>query len=327
VKRFAALLLAVGMVLGAVWLRDRIDDGASSSNELRLRCSTELREVCEELVEGREGVDVEFEDPGDTADALAELPAGEDPGFDVWLADASWPAMVADTRRFKKVGGEVLGEPSGVLARSPVVLGVHRTRPAQVTAACGDSADWRCAGAVVRSGSTLGIPSPDRGDGLAVLASAVTDWFDRSTVAVNDFDDPEFSSWFDAISTKARGPALGDLTPLEAGVTTAGRFAMVGALEADVLDLPRSRGVYDAIYPEPVVTADLVLVPAEGVSVDTAIGRLGGANRVGEVLAAAGWRVRGLPTPTGANEDLVLPDGQGTPSPGVLQALRDRWED
>ena len=328
-KRLAALVVAVGMVLGALWVRGLIegDDGSSGSDELRLRCSTELREVCKALAEGRDGIVLDVGDPGETADELVELPAGEDPGFDVWLADASWPAVVADTRRFNRACGDVLGEPSAVLARSPVVLGVRTRLPAPVTEACGDAVDWRCAGAAVRAGTTLGMPSPDRGDGLVVLAGAVADWFDRSDVAVNDFDDPGFSNWFDAISAPVRGPGLGDLTPLEAGVTTQGRFAMVGALEADAVSLVRSRDVYDAIYPEPVVTSDLVLVPAEGLAADSAIGRLGGSARVGEVLVEAGWRVRGQDLPEGANADVALPDGQGTPSPGVLQALRDRWED
>ena len=329
-KRLAALIVAVGMVLGALYVRDRIDGddgGGSSADELRLRCSTELRDVCQQLVEDRDDVDLEYEDPGETADALVELPAGEDPGFDVWLADATWPAVVADTREFNRTNGEVLGAPSDVLARSPVVLGVRTTPPPQVTEACGDARDWRCVGAAVRRGASLGLPSPDRGDGLVVLGGAVTDWFDGPDVAVNDFDDSEFSSWIDAITAPVRGPGLGDRTPLEAGVAATGRFAVVGALEADVVSLPRSAGVYTAIYPEPVVTSDLVLVPAEGGSADDAIDRLGGAERVGEVLAAAGWRVPGREVPEGADAGVELPPDQGTPSPGVLQALRDRWED
>ena len=333
-KRLAALVAAVGMVLGALWVRGLIegDDGGSDSDQLRVRCSTDLRDLCRELAADRDGIEVDVEDPGDTADALVELPDGEDPGFDVWLADAAWPAVVADTRKFNRTNGEVLGEPSAVLARSPVVLGVRSRPPSQVTEACGEAVDWRCVGAAVRAGTSLGMPSPDRGDGLVVLAGAVTDWFASDDLAaeelaLNDFDDPGFSAWFDAVSAPVRGPGLGDLTPLEAGVTTQGRFAMVGALEADVVSLPRSRDVYDAIYPEPVVTADLVLVPAAGFSADSALGRLGGSTRVGQVLAQAGWRVQGQDLPEGANADVALPEEQGTPSPGVLQALRDRWED
>lgn len=335
-KRLAALVVAVGMVLGALWVRGLIDDdgagGGSGSDELRLRCSTELRDICRDLARGRDGIDVDLEDPGTTADGLVELGAGEDPGFDVWLADAAWPAVVADTREFNRRNGEVLGEPSAVLARSPVVLGVRTRPPSQVSEACADVVDWRCAGAAVRAGTSLGMPSTDRGDGLVVLAGAVADWFASEDLAadqlaVNDFDDPAFSAWFDAISAPVRGPGLGDLTPFEAGVTTQGRFAMVGALEADVVSLPRSRGVYDAIYPEPVVTADLVLVPAAGGSAESALGRLGGSARVGQVLAEAGWRVEGRDLPEGANTTVTLPQEQGTPSPGVLQALRDRWED
>jgi hypothetical protein len=330
VKRLAAVVVAVGMVLGAVYVRDRIDGegGGGGGDELRLRCSTELREVCDELAEGRDEVVVQVEDPGTTADDLVELSAGEDPGFDFWLADASWPAVVTDTRDFRNADGDVVGEPSDRLARSPVVLAVRTRTPGQVVDACGDEVEWRCIGTAVRAGAPLGLPSPDRGDGLAVLAAAAAGFFDRADYATNDLrDDADFSTWFDAISAPVRGPGLGDLTPLEAGVTTQGRFAMVGALEANIVDLARSREVYDAIYPEPVVTSDLVLVPAQGSSAGAALDRLGGEQRVGEVLAEAGWRVPDAALPDGANPDVQLPERQGTPSPGVLHALRDRWKD
>ena len=328
-KRLAALLVAAGMVLGAIYLRDRIDDDGASTggSELRMRCSTDLVRVCDQLAEGRDDLEVTVEEPGATADRLAQLAAGEDPGFDLWLGDVSWTGIVDDNRSRERRQGDVLGEPSEVLARSPVVLAVRTNPPPEVREACAEGVTWPCVGDAVGRGASLGLPAPLRGDGLVVLAAAVASWLGTTDYATNDFEEPGFGSWFDAVSAPVGGPAVGDRTPLEAGVTAQGQFPLVGALEADMVRVARSRQVYEAIYPEPVVTSDLVLAPAQEFSVDEGIDRLGGAERIGDVLSGAGWRVPGRGLPEGTDGAPALPEEQGTPAPGVLQALRDRWED
>src|SRR5690606_3419907 len=137
-------------------------------------------------------------------------------------------------------------------------------------------------------GVSVGLPSPDRDDGLAVLTSAVAGYVGSTSYAANDFEEePGFGRWFDSLTAESHGLSLGDQSPLQRGVAARGQFSVGGALEADVAVLPTSRGVYEPIYPEPVVTADLVLAPAPDTSIETALERLGGSERVGQILAAA----------------------------------------
>jgi len=323
VKRIGAVVIAVGLVLGAVVIRDRIegDDAgpAPSTRGVRLVCATQLAEVCAGL--RSDDLEVVVEPAGRTADALAEVAEGDDPGLDLWLVDAAWPAVVEDNRRYADLGGEVLGGTSEVLARSPVVLMVSPGLVPVLEQRCGE-VDWTCVGDTATRQQAVGIASPDRG-GLPVLASAVAGRLGTTDYAVGDFEDPDFSAWFDRIATSGTRD-LGRQTPLERGVAAPGYFAVVGTLEHEVVSLPRSRRRYEPIYPEPVITSDIVLAAVDGTA-EAGLDRLGGAERVRSLLAGAGWRVEGQPLPDGADADLALPERSNLPAAGVLQRLRELW--
>ena len=86
-KRVAAIAAAVAMVAGAWVVRDSLDErggdgpgGGSAPEELRMTCATELDAVCRRLADSTPGLTVRIEDPGITADRLAALGAGTDPG-------------------------------------------------------------------------------------------------------------------------------------------------------------------------------------------------------------------------------------------------------
>jgi len=325
-KRLGALVVAVAMVLGAWWVRERVwDDGGSGGRRsdgsaVRLTCSTELKPVCEHL--RSDGVEVAVESPGATADRLSELPDGEDPGLDLWLVDAAWPGIIADNRQFADVAGDVLAEPSEVLARSPVVLLLRRGLRPQLASECGDDVAWSCVGDAAGPQRAVGIAPPDRG-GLAVLASAVAGRLATTGYTAAEFEDPAFAGWFDQL-VGSTGGRLGGRTPLAVAIVETGRYAAVGALEREVVTLRRSGEAYEPIYPDPVVTSDIVVVPSAGVDGD-ALEPLGGAEHVRTLLAGAGWRTDDGP-PEGAPDSApALPRSPGLPRAGVLQRLRELW--
>lgn len=342
-KRLLALVAAAGMILGAALLHGVIfDNGGERSTGtdpdrpvgevLRLRCITELREVCDTLAERADGpgesTAVTVEDAGVTADRLSELPASADPGFDVWVSSAAWAGIVEDNRRFARVRGAVLDPPGEVLARSPVVLVLQRQLAEGDWQDCTDpSATWSCIGERVGGQRFVGLSSSDSETGLVTLAGAVAGRVGGSDYSATDVDEPEVSGWLANLLAASRGQR-GNSTPLDQAVSFPARFAAVGTLEAEVARLQSARGdlgSYVPIYPEPVVTSDVALVPAAGVDLDDARDRLGGAEQIAAALAGHGWRVAGRELPEGADPALDLPAGANLPEAGVLQNLRGRW--
>lgn len=330
-KRLLALLAAVGMVVGAILIRqardergDDASDGSGSGRDaVSLVCSTELRPACETLEADVDGIEVRIEAPGRTADRLVD-PEARAAGFDLWLVDAAWPGIVADNRRVANLSGRVLADASDVLARSPALLMVRSNQRDRVAGLCEDGITWTCVGDPSNR-VTVGLEPPDDG-GLAVLAGAVADHLDTAAYAANDFEDGGFDRWFGGL-TDLKDVRLGGRSALAAGVTQQGRFDVVGALEATAATVPRGLEVYEPIYPDPVVTSDVVLVPAARGAVEdaaAALDRLGGAERLRDLLAGHGWRTGPAPL-----ADLPaapeLPPRPGTPKAGVLQVLRDRW--
>ncbi len=331
-KRVAAIAAAVAMVAGAWAVRDAVDGrgqndapgGGSVPEQIRMTCATELEAVCRQLARSTPGLDVEIEDPGLTADRLAVLEALADPGFDVWLADGPWAEMVADDRSFGDQHGDVLGEPSPVIARSPAVIALRSDQQRTLESGCGGAITWQCIGE--QTGSLrVGLSTPDRGDGLVALANATASHFGDTSYSVLDFEEPGFTQWFDQLTGLSRRTDLGRRSALATAVGQAGSFNVVGASEAEAISLLRDRDDWIAIYPEPMSTADVQLVPRAGLDRDAVLEILESPTE--KVLTSSGWRSTTATgtsdMPAGAPAD--LPPDAGLPSSGVLNALRDLW--
>ena len=330
-KRLGALVAAVALIAGAWAIRDAIDGdsgtngggggGSDAPEQLRLMCATELELVCDRIAEGRDDLVVTVEDPGVTVDVVAELPSGEDPGFDAWLADGPWAAMVANDREFSGLEADVLGAPSDVLGRSPAVLVIQTGREPALTDACGGTITWRCVGeqsATIR----IGLSSPDRGDGLVPLAEAVGGYFGTTDYSASDFDEPGFAGWFDSLTDLSRSTRLGDRSALATAVVQVGTFNVVGALEAQSTTLLRDGEAWSTIYPDPMTTADVQLVPRGGLDAGDLLDRLdSGEVDVRAALVELGWR----PTTGEGDPSAAIPENSNLPSAGVLNALRDLW--
>ena len=74
-------------------------------------------------------------------------------------------------------------------------------------------------------------------------------------------------------------------------------------------------------------TAEVTLVPRDGIDASAALDRLG-TDTIDASLAAEGWRTGdGAPTelPDGIEAPAEPPPGANLPAPGVLQQLRELW--
>jgi Bacterial extracellular solute-binding protein len=336
VKAVAALAAAVGLIVAAILTRDALDDdgdsagGTSAGSGTTLVCPPELADACAEL---EDDVTVRVESASVTAERLASAADADEAAVDVWLAPAPWAEVVDDAR--ERAGASALvGEPTAVIGRSPVVLAMWDDRAAALEAgACGGPVEWRCLGdAADRSWDTVGgetawgrvnvgLTDPDAASGLVVLGGAASGYFGTADYAANDLDGG-FSGWLGALAAQADASAEDVVN--EMLTRGPGHFSAVGAPEVDALDAADRDGVR-MIYPAPVATADLVAIPIGGA--EGAAGDIAGNDDLRRVLGEAGWRVDGQPLAAGVDGGLDLPADDSLPGGGVLGALLARWNE
>src|SRR5918997_944959 len=112
-RRLLALALAVGLVVGAWQLRERVLDGGGAGadaapEDLRIACVRELEQVCQAL---------DVPTPPLVEEATTTVAGFSEPQlpFDVWLTIEPWPALAANARA-RAGQGEVPQHVSAVLA-------------------------------------------------------------------------------------------------------------------------------------------------------------------------------------------------------------------
>jgi hypothetical protein len=296
VRRFLALLGAIGMIVGAVALRNAIDDDGGDGGEgdpenpagpVSIACVTELQDACDEVAS--ETLDITIED--------AEQTAADPDRFDAWVTFDPWPAM-ADLPD----GGEAL-------AWSPLVIAIIAERAAVLRAEC-DPIGWRCLGdvagqdwsAIGGSSSwgdvTVGLAPPDTALGRILLGNAASGYFGTTGFASNDFD-LAFQRWVDQLLENA------DPNAVRLFLTQLGSYSAVGATNGE---LGAPRPTVEVIGPVPGASAIVVAAPIGGRGRD-AVERLAGDAAFRDALANHGWQT----------DD--IPDDAGLPAPGVLVAL------
>lgn len=320
IKRIGAVVIAVGLVLGALAIRRTVIDpdtgngGSGPAPEVvRLQCGTELQAVCDDIAEGRDDIEVTVEDPGTTTDRLSALPAGADPGFDAWLAVGPWAAMTADNRQFGGADGAVLEAESPTIGVSHTALAVLRAGEAAV-AGCEPAPTWRCVGGLTAEGVTAGMPTPQRGDGLVILASATSSYFEGNSYDSIDLQDTEFQRWFTGLTERSARARSSRQIPLDTAITQPGTYNVVGALTAQIDPHGRSGSAVTA-YPDTVIAAPIQVATRTSYSPSDAIDQLG-AERIVQALEEHRY------DPVRKGE--TAPPSE-LPSPGVLQNLRAMW--
>jgi hypothetical protein len=344
VQRVGAAVVAVVLVVVALVVRNRIDDDGGGGGTVRLLCTTELEPACTRLAEQNDSVDVTVEQAGTTAESLVSLPDEQRPDFDAWLAPAPWSQIVDVQRRANQLG-PLFAKPSDPIGRSPLVLVARADRAPvlEATPACNNTVDWRCIGAVAgRSWTELGgqaawgTVKPGHGDptvsavALLVLSQATSEFLDTADYSRSDLqDNDQYLDWVSGIERAVPDLPTTAATPFAEmllALPTA-TYDVVGTTEAEAGPgiaeaAPDRRRELTLLYPEPVVTADVVLagVIDRGDAADDLTGD------IGEALAATGWRVPGFASARGVRDTPPLPRGSGLPDdPGALVALQETW--
>jgi len=351
VRRVLAVLVAIGLIAGASFLRSRhqADEvaGQQAAGQLtgNLVCATELAKVCDDLRTANPSLQVRTEEAGTTAATLAAATFNRDTAkIDAWLVPQPYPAMVEDTRRLAGLE-PALGTPSAVLARSPVVAVVwNDRRTALQKKTCPGEITWTCLGPVAGEPwiqadgeESWGKVKPGHGPpdksatGLLVLSQATAVKLDRSDFAKNDFDDPDYQTWLGQLErgiptfTPSTGSPLGQMQ-------SQGRssFDIAGSIEA--VAGPSVTGSRDEknltiLYPSPVVTADVVVVAVRGSEQGEHMKQRVDSVDTSASLARAGWRVPGQASAAGVLATPVLPPSSGLPTPGALVALIATWSE
>ena len=347
-RRALALLAAAAMIAGAVAVRSLIDDDDSSASgstsggnsdngdePLRVRCATVAEAACDALSDA--GFTVRTEAAGRTADALSQAGPADDLGFDVWITTRSWPGMVEAQRRTDLAGG-VLDEPQDIGARSPAVIVSRNDRGDLLAEACGLT--WSCIGDLVGSSwadlggsASWGSPQPGHSppgvnsEGLLTTAQLTADFLGRTSYASNDLDN-RYQAWLAELEEAVPDHTPPAGTPFDQLLLTPAFFDAVGSIEAvaaPAVATSRDRDRLTVTVPEPVVTADLVAVAPLGQN--SSAQAIATRDDVREALAAAAWRVEGLPTIDVIDDTVALPESDNLPPAGVLIALTDRWNE
>lgn len=290
-SRLVALLVAIGLIVGAVAVRnlieedERVDDGRQAV--LRITCASEVAPACE-------GLGLRYETTTEDAAATADrLTADPDPDVDLWIVPQPWPAIVDDVRT--RAGFDALFQESVVVARSALVAVAVDT--------VGDC-DWACIGSAEHR---VGSRALDSGPGLLQVGAAAAGYFGRSDFATNDFD-PGFDAWLARLASS--------IVPAEAPVTrllqSQAFFEIALSHEAEAetalasAAAARKEGLR-LLYPAPVAHLEVAVAATGDLLVDRAEDL---PDVAGSALVTAGWRP-------------PADEPNGLPRPGVLVALRE----
>ncbi len=237
--------------------------------------------------------------------------------------------MVDVQRRGKR---PLFTKPSDPIGRSPLVLVARADRAPvlQATPSCNATVDWKCVGSVAgRSWTDLpggqaawGTVKPGPGDpalsatALLVASQATSEFLDKTDYARDDLESDQYLDWVSGIERavpKLPPTAASPFAEMVQQLPTA-TYDVVGTTEAEagpgIADAaPDRRRALTLLYPEPVVTADVVLAAvATSPSRDDAEGLADDAN-LAAALAQHGWRVPGQPNARGVRDTPALPRG------------------
>lgn len=332
-SRVAALVVAIGLVVAALVVRDaregdtELDDLLPGDEEVVASCAEELRELCLRAAPTDEVV-------WSFAPAAAQAAALEGTEPVAVVLPAAWADVADDARQ--RAGQPPLVR-SDVVAHSPLLVVAFEDRATVLAAACGievadlgwqcigehAGSDWVDLGGDVRWGRVVpGHLPPETVTGLQATAAVVAA---RTGLpfSLADLRDVGFTTWFGRLER-----AVGDFTPpggshLTAMVTRGPSVANVAmATEAEVMTrgLDTAFGPIVVAAPDPLLEVELVVAGTDAALTDRVAALLEPAT-----LATAGWRTGPEALEGAPLQD--LPPPATTPGGGVLTALRDVWQD
>jgi hypothetical protein len=207
------------------------------------------------------------------------------------------------------------------------------------TPECGGQVTWKCAGELAgRPWDSIGgqaqwgtvrpaHPDPGSAVGRLVLSQATSSFLGTTDYSRADLESDEYVDWLTNLENAIRIFPSGSPTLAMLQQPT---FDLVGTTEAEAgPTLARAardrRDQFTLLYPDPMVTADVVLAPLRGGDQD-AVRELAERPELRQALARHGWRVPGEPSARGVRTSVRVPDGNGLPAdPGALVALDEAW--
>lgn len=316
--RLLALLAALALMVGGVviWLLAGDDDSSAAGSEQVLVCAAETAAVCENLEAS--GWETRIEIAGRTADRLstAIFAHGE-----LWLVDSTWPTLVADERAARSQP-LLLGEPSEILAQSPMALVTWTDRADVLGSSCAElnwscvvdtaGLDWAALGGPADWGQVaLGHGSADTSAGLTTLSALVASLLGTTDYDVDALDSPDLISGLSRVegSVPDFNPPSG--TPLDHMLATGPEFySYATEVEAVARAGVSASGEADRLtvsVPDPRALVGVVVVSTDGVPVDESV-----VDELTQVLLEQGWEA-----PAGSDA--------GHPAASAMAGLRTIW--
>lgn len=317
-KRLGAFVIAVALVIGAILLRNALDDSSADSpttdrpsgGPYQLVCSTEFASVCKTISD--DGVTVVVEPAGVTLDRLAAT--DDDVLPDAWLTLEPFPAMLDETRDRTTSFGTAI-KTMQLIAVTDQTFVAPTIKAEALAAACGTANIAGCVGA--RAGeawSALGndeIPDkvkPGIADpateaiGLLALANGAAGFFGTLDFDPNDLrSDNDARTWLRAFARNAVVIGAG-ATPLSTMLVRDTKVDVAASSSAEVQASPR-----------PLTDAYRVLVPNPAFELRAAWVVLGDdddddlRSKLASALDSAGWEIPGDgPTPLPASTFINL---------------------
>jgi hypothetical protein len=300
VKRLAALGVAVGLIAGALFARDRWIEGDDTSDAdartaRTLVCATELANICNEVAGSFPEVTIRAANVGDS---LTDL--GDD---EMWFTFTPFPEIITQTRERSRQTERVYA--TQPVASSNVVLVAFPDRTATLTATCGDPVAWRCLGEQAGTNwSDIGGDASWRdvrpafaplssGIGRLGVASAVTGFFGDAPIDAND---PSFTSWARPLARAVPTTALSSGTAI---ATIEVRPSSLDVAVGAASELSANGAGRFAVTPVSNDTrVDLVVATPAGVDAPSRL-----AAELTTAALAAGWLPPGSPGAAGEPPD------------------------
>lgn len=319
--RLLAIIVAVGLVAGAFFLRGRVagddDGGSDTSGErpggddeepsagFRVLCDEDLGAACD-AVRALDGVDREAFDVLPAGEAVEAMSTGVG-AFDAWVTLDPLPGVLDAA-----AGSPVAGDGSVALASSDVaVLTYDDDR-----LGCAAATDWTCL-ATAAGGNDVGLPDLDTATGIAVLGHAAVGLLGKADFGIGEVRNAEETvDQLDALlESGAPRPTADQVDTL---------LVQQGSYDAAVTTLALARqqasttrgeaGGLVAVELGPPATLGVVLAPI-GAGGERAVDRLKGditGQTVRDALSEAGWADDPAPS-------------SGLPDPDVLYALQQEF--
>ena len=322
VSRILAIVVAVGLIVGALAYRNRDDDKskdiAGDDGRISLVCASELADVCANL--DFDELDLSIEPAAATYERL-QTPAGESVGeIDVWLVPGPFPTMV-DEARSRAAKPPIVGE-TATVGGARIGVTMWKDRAAVIQRNCGGTEiTWRCIGDVTGRGEwaasggraewglmKLGIADPSaEAAGTLALGAATAGFFGSTAISSVDLNEnDQFRAWLGGLAREARqGADLGLM--LSQGPSALDCFVGLEPTMAPLVrEAARGRDV-SVIYPAPVAATavNLVALGKDRKLTDDL------RERITDRLDDAGWKGK----------------AGGLPSAGLLDALRSSWKE